>query len=295
MMTDKPKAILYMMLSVSCFSFMQLFISLSNESSDIFLQIFSRNLLGMILCIYFIRRENLSFFGSKKSQPCLFARSFIGFLGLLFTFYAMQRAQLVDASIVMRTGPFFTTIISAVFLHEKLSKIQFPILTVIFIGGWIAADPNFDSSFLPLGSALLAALCQGICYPLLRYFNEREHGMTVIMYFSTFSCIACIPFLLKNFSLPQGMGFVYLTFIAVTGACGQVFLTYAYRLSPASEIAIYDQFSVVFSIVLGFLFLGQIPSLRAMIGGSLIVGASVIAYLYHVKHFHIRKQHQKNP
>ena len=282
-MTDKSKAVFYMMLSVASLSLMQFFINLSGEEGDVFLQVFSRNFLGVLLCIYFIRKEKVSYFGDLKSQPYLLARSFTGFMGLLFTFYAMQHAYLADASIVLRTGPFFTTLVSVIFLKEKLNKVQLPVLAVIFIGGWLAADPHFDSSFLPLGSALLAALCQGICYPLLRYSREREHGMTVIMHFSVFCCIGCAPFLLDGVFLPNGLELLYLIFIAVTGALGQIFLTYAYRLGPASEVAIYDQFSVVFALILGVLFLDQIPEMQTVIGGTMIVGASVIAYWHSMR------------
>ncbi|MGN0136648.1 EamA family transporter [Anaerotignum sp.] len=89
--------------------------------------------------------------------------------------------------------------------------------------------------------------------------------------------------LMKGVILPRGMGMVYLIMIAITGALGQIFLTYAYRLGPASEIAIYDQFSVVFAIVLGFLFLNQIPTPCTLFGGVLIVGASIAAYFYNMK------------
>ena len=160
---------------------------------------------------------------------------------------------------------------------------QVPVLVVIFAGGWLAANPRFDSSFIPLGCALLAAVCQGICYPLLRYFREHEHGMTVIMHFSTFCCLGCLPFMAKGVLLPQGVHILYLILIAVTGALGQIFLTYAYRIGPASEIAIYDQFSVVFALALGVLFLNQIPTMRTMIGGILIVGASLVSYFYSMK------------
>ena len=282
-MTDKSKAVFYMMLSVASLSLMQFFINLSGEHGDVFLQVFSRNFLGMILCIYFIRKEKVSYFGDLKSQPYLLARSLAGFLGLLFTFYAMKHAYLADASIVLRTGPFFTTLVSVIFLKEKLNKVQVPVLIVIFVGGWLAANPRFDSSFIPLGCALLAAVCQGICYPLLRYFREHEHGMTVIMHFSTFCCLGCLPFMAKGVLMPEGIHILYLILIAITGALGQIFLTYAYRIGPASEIAIYDQFSVVFALVLGALFLNQIPTMRTMIGGILIVGASVVSYFYSMK------------
>lgn len=107
--------------------------------------------------------------------------------------------------------------------------------------------------------------------------------MTVIMHFSTFCCLGCLPFMAKGILISQGIHVLYLILIAITGALGQIFLTYAYRIGPASEIAIYDQFSVVFALVLGVLFLNQIPTMRTMIGGILIVGASLVSYFYSMK------------
>ena len=281
--TNKPKAILFMMISVVLFSIMQLFIRLTSPNVSVFQQIFIRNFVSIVFCVYFIHKDHASYFGGKKSQPYLLLRSFGGFMGLLLAFYATRHALLADVAIVTRTGPFFTTIISVLFLKEKLNRMQIPVLFIIFAGGWLAANPTFNSSFLPLGCALLSAIFNGICYPLLRYFHDREHAMTVIMHFSTFCVVASIPFMMIDFHLPQGIDILYLILIALTGAIGQIFLTYAYRLSPASEIAIYDQFTVVFSIILGFLFLNQVPTMRSTLGGLLITGASIMAYLYNNK------------
>ena len=286
-MQQKQKAVIYMMISVILFSLMQLFISMTSPAANIFQQVFFRNFLGMGICIYYIRKEKqtekIPYFGDLKSQPYLLGRSLFGFFGLFLIFYATRHALLAYFTILTITGPLFTTLVAVFFLHEKLPRIQIPVLGVIFAGGWLAANPTFDSSFLPLGCALLSAVCNGICYPLLRFSREKEHAMTVIMHFSTFCVIACIPFLIQNFSIPQGMDIIFLLLIALTGAWGQIFLTYAYRLSPAAEIAIYDQFSVVFSIILGYLFLHQIPSWHSLAGGALIVGASLSAYLYNTK------------
>ena len=71
----------------------------------------------------------------------------------------MKHAYLADASIVLRTGPFFTTLASVFFLKEKLNKVQIPILVVIFIDGWLADNPRFDSSFIPLGCAIIMLIC----------------------------------------------------------------------------------------------------------------------------------------
>lgn len=132
---------------------------------------------------------------------------------------------------------------------------------------------------MPLLSALASAIMNGIAYTLLAYFKEKVNAMTVIMHFSTFSVIASIPFLLNNFSLPTAHDFMMLILVAVCGAIGQITITTAYRLAPASKIAIYDQLSVVLSIFLGWAFLGECPTIHTLLGGSIVITASIWNYI----------------
>ena len=184
-MQQKQKAVIYMMISVILFSLMQLFISMTSPAANIFQQVFFRNFLGMGICIYYIRKEKqtekIPYFGDLKSQPYLLGRSLFGFLGLLLMFYATRHALLADVTILTRTGPLFTTLVAVFFLHEKLPRIQIPVLVVIFAGGWLAANPTFDSSFLPLGCALLSALFNLLCHclhpiPDSKFFNPTGNG-----------------------------------------------------------------------------------------------------------------------
>lgn len=282
-MDTQKKAVLYIVLSVFFFSCMQLAVSMTSEEIGVMEQVFFRNCLCVLVAYYFIRKNGVSLLGERKYQPALFGRSFFGFVGIALLFYASRNAFLADATILNRTGPFFTTIFSLFFLKEKISKIQIPALLIVFTGGFIAANPKFDSSFIPLACALASSVCNGICYTLLHFFKGKVDGMTVILHFSLFSMIAAIPFMIGNFVMPTGLDILMLALIGIFGSLGQIAVTYAYRMAPASQVSIYDQLSIVFAIIFGWIFLQQIPKVNSLIGGTLVIISSIMVYLYNNK------------
>ncbi|MGL5477594.1 MAG: EamA family transporter, partial [Clostridium sp.] len=60
----------------------------------------------------------------------------------------------------------------------------------------------------------------------------------------------------------------------------QFALTAAYKHAPAREISIYDYTQIIFSAIIGFLLFGQIPDYLSFIGYALIIGASLIMFIY---------------
>jgi len=277
----KNSGVFWLLVSVFAFSLMQVFIKLTSEAVTVYMQVMFRNLVGIGIAAVFIKKENVSWFGTKAEQPALFGRSISGFLGLIFFFLASRTASsIADATIVNRTGPFFTTLFSVLFLKEKTTPVQWVALVVVFLGGVIAANPTFDSAAIPMLFAFGSAVANGVAYTLLAYFRGRVPAWTVIMHFSVFSVLAALPFVIADFAMPTAMDFVMLFMIAILGSLGQVGVTLAYRLAPASEISIFDQLGVVMSVIFGWMLLGQLPTLHTLLGGTIVIVASVWIFYY---------------
>ena len=51
-------------------------------------------------------------------------------------------------------------------------------------------------------------------------------------------------------------------------------------MCPAKEISIYDYSTVIFTALLGLIVLGEIPDWLSILGYAIIIGASVLNYLY---------------
>lgn len=278
--SEKQKGVFLMLLSALSFSAMQAAVSMSDISIGTMEQVFFRNSISFIIALVLIKRNNSSFFGSKEDQPALFWRSFLGFLGVVFGFYAVRNANQVDVTILNKLSPFFTTLLSVIFLKEKLAKIQVPALIIAFSGAFIVIGPSFDSNFFPLFLAFLSAVSSGITYTLLRYFKGRVDGLTVIMHFSTFSMIASLPFILGNLKMPSPHEFLLLLLIGVFGSLGQIAITYSYRLAPASEVSIYNYSGIIFSMLFGYYLLNQNITIYSVAGGILVILASFLVYFF---------------
>ena len=221
-----------------------------------------------------------SYYGPKKYQPYLFGRSFFGFLGLITLFYASSHAAQGDVTVLNKLSPIFVTLLAAVFMKEKLSPIQIPALALSMVGAFIVFRPSFQSDPFPLVVALLSAVTSGIAYTFLGYFKGKVDGITVIMHFSTFSVFGSLPFVIGNFVMPDLRQFMLLMLISLFGSLGQVFITYAYRFAPASEISIYNYSGILFSILLGAGILGEPVKSTSLLGGALVAVASIMVYIY---------------
>ena len=122
-MQNRKQAILLMTLSSLSFSMMSLVVKLSASSVGTLQQVFFRNLVSLAIVGVLIRKKGLPFWGERRYQPALFARSFFGFLGVVMLFYATANARQADVAIISRTTPVWTTVFAALILKEKISRV----------------------------------------------------------------------------------------------------------------------------------------------------------------------------
>ena len=270
--------VLLILLSAFSFSCMSLFVAKS-QGIHLFEQTFFRNLIGLLIAGCYCIKNQIPLFGERKYQPQMFARSLFGFLAVVTIFYSSREAKLADMAIVLRTGMFTISIVSVLFLGEKLTRMHIPAMLIAFTGAWIAANPHFDSSVLPLLAAFVSALCDTVCYPMLSYFSGRVNPMSVVMHFCTVSTVLAGFLMIPYFTVPTAAEWFYLIMIGISAALGQITMTYAYKMAAAGELSVYNQSQIVFNAILAFLFLHQAISARTVVGGFLVLFASFLLYL----------------
>lgn len=272
--------VLLSLLSTFSFSCMTIFTALNSPEISVWEQTFFRNLVGLIVASIVLKKNHQPFFGERRYWPQMLARSAFGFLAVALLFYASRNAMQADVTILNRSSMVMISIVSVLFLHEKLTKVHIPAMLLGLVGAYIAANPRFDSSFLPLLAAFGTSLCDAVCYPLLSYFSGRVNAYSVVMFFCSFSTLASIPMMLPSFVFPTGFDLLCLVMIGVFAALGQILMTLSYHWAPAGELSIYNLIGILFSAVLGFLVLHQVPSARTLIGGALIIFASMLLFFY---------------
>lgn len=102
----------------------------------------------------------------------------------------------------------------------------------------------------------------------------------MVAFFSGFSCLVTLPYLIFDFHPMSGMQLVYLLFAGLAAAGGQFSITAAYFHAPAKEISVYDYSQILFSAAMGFIVFGQIPDVLSWIGYALICAMAVAMFFY---------------
>lgn len=136
----------------------------------------------------------------------------------------------------------------------------------------------------PAFIGLLGGIGAGAAYTCVRKLSIiGEKGPCIVAFFSGFSCLVTLPFLLFDYHPMTLRQLLMLILAGSMAAGGQFSVTAAYSHAPARELSVYDYSQILFSALIGFLVLGEIPDLFSWIGYVLIIGMAVLMFLYNKK------------
>jgi drug/metabolite transporter (DMT)-like permease len=275
-MENRKKGITYILLSSLFFALMAATVKFLGDMPTAE-KIFFRNLVGIFVAFSLVKKSGSSLIGNNKKL--LILRSAFGLLGIAAYFYALANMKLSDAVILNKMSPFFVMVFAALFLKEKISKKQLIALVTAALGAILVIRPGFDSNLIPSLIALMSSIFAGIAYTLVRQLRKTDSAATVVFYFSFFSTIAMIPFMLSgSFVIPSAVQALALLALGLFAAAAQLFMTNAYRHAEAGELSIYTYANIVFSSIFGLVLFQEIPDLFSAVGAVLIISAGYLNY-----------------
>lgn len=279
-MKQYQKGIILIIASAAFFSLMSLFVKLSGDLPSI-QKSFFRNFVAAIFAFILLLRSGEGFSFQRRNLPFLLLRSIFGTVGILCNFYAVDHLVLSDASMLNKMSPFFAVLCSIFFLREKARPFQIAAIAAAFAGTLFIIRPTFSNmQLVPSLIGLLGGFGAGVAYTTVRYLGQRgERGPLVVFFFSAFSCLFCLPFLIADYAHMTLWQFAMLMLAGLAAAGGQFTITAAYFYAPASQISIYDYTQIIFSTLWSFLFFSQIPDLLSVAGYFIICGAAVFNFL----------------
>ncbi len=277
---SKHRGILFILLSAFFFACMNVCVRLSGDIPTI-QKSFFRNAVALLIALVILLREHQGFrLASSKNLPVLIARATFGTIGLLANFYAVDHLLLSDASMLNKMAPFFAVIASFFILKEKITPVQGLTLIGAFVGALFIIKPTLTNMVLgPSLIGLLGGFCAGTAYTLVRLLGQKgERSAMIVFFFSAFSCLVALPFLVLDFHPMTVQQTLILLLAGVFAAGGQFSVTAAYTNAPAREISVYDYSQVIFSAVLGLFLFGDIPDKYSFMGYALIIGMALLNF-----------------
>ncbi len=281
-MNSKNKGIIFILCSAFCFALMSLFVKLSGDLPPI-QKSFFRNIVAFFFALIILLRSEEKFRFNRKNLPLLIARATFGTIGLLCNYYAISHLLLPDASMLNKLSPFFAIIVSYLYLKEDVKPIQIFSVVLAFIGALFIIKPGVSafSQTFPCLIGALGGLGAGTAYTMVRKLSlNGERGPFIVFFFSGFSSLVCLPFILFHFHPMSTFQVCMLLLAGFAASGGQFSITAAYANAPARELSIYDYSQVVFAAIMELMFFQKLPDVWSILGYILICGTSIGMFFY---------------
>ncbi len=262
---------------------MNSFVRLAGSEIPSIQKSFFRNVIAFVFALIVLLKSGSSLLPKNKSNLGVFIlRATCGTIGILCNFYAVDNLVLSDATMLNKMSPFFAVVFSLIFLREKTTIVQTMGVIIAFLGSLLIIKPTFTNmELIPSIIGLVGGIAAGAAYTAVRWLGLKgEKGSYIVFFFSGFSCLVTLPFLIFDFHPMELWQWIILIIAGLAGAGGQFTITAAYRYAPAKEISVYDYSQIIFAAVFGFFMFSQIPDGWSVLGYIIICGMAVVMFLY---------------
>ena len=186
--------------------------------------------------------------------------------------YSIQISTVAIGTITFSTFPLFITIIESI-RNQKISILELVSSLLIILGVFITI-PEFSLSndmFVGIIIGILSALSYALLTLMNRYFSIYYSSTTIALYEQSSATVILLPTLLFINSTPTFKDISLLIFLGiVTTALAHTLFITSLKHVEAHKAGIISAMESVYSILLAYLFLHEIPTVREIVGAIII-------------------------
>jgi drug/metabolite transporter (DMT)-like permease len=261
------------------------------ESYGSFQMLLFRSVLALVPLYLFYRKSGGLRLVRSRRPLLQMARIATGFGSSLGFYYVFPRMPLVDAYAISYAAPFFMVGLAALVLDEAVGWRRWTAVAVGFLGVLIMLEP-WTISFHWLSLVVLGAtLCYSLSTVLTRLISRYDHDVATIFWFCLFTSAASLVGAVPDWKWPSPAGWAWLCGLGMIGGVGQILVTRALRLAPASLLAPFDYVTIVFAVLYGYLWFREAPSPVVWVGLPLVIGSGL--YILHRERVQARRRPAK--
>lgn len=206
-------------------------------------------------------------------------RNLMGLAEMACFFIALRTLPLADATAIYYAAPLIATALSVAVLKERVTWPRWAAVVVGFLGMLLiiqpgGADLNIGFLFISVGALLYASLMI-----VNRHLGATETTTAMVVYAVLSEVLvmgALAPFYWMPLSLWDAAHMALLGLIITAGIFAFV---RAYMLSPVATVAPFDYTALIWAVLFGYLFWGELPSAEVWLGAGLIMACGL--YILH--------------
>ncbi|HEX2137400.1 MAG TPA: DMT family transporter [Microvirga sp.] len=237
-----------------------------------------RSAAALLVLAPFVLRQGITW--RLPPQPGLHAlRVVFSTLEVACFYWAVAYLPLADVTTYYLAGPIYVAAIAVFWLGESLDRRRIMTIVVGFVGVLIALRPSGATltppAFIALAGSIFFALLMTTTRKL-RNTSDTTLVLGQILGALAFG-VAASPF---SWVPPSGRDFALLSLLGVVAMLAHVCVNRSLKLAPASVVSPYQYTLIVWAVVLGYLFFGDVVQVWTIAGAAMICAAGLALLLF---------------
>lgn len=195
-------------------------------------------------------------------------------------FIALQYLPLTVTGAIAFTVPFFVCALSVPLLGETVGWRRWTAIGVGFLGILVIVRPGSDAFHPASLLCLVAALSTAFYMLLTRRVSAIDSAATSQFYVGIGATAMLLPFVVFFWSWPTTAdGWLAFFTVGIFGFIGHQLITVASGLAPASVLAPFSYFQIIFMAASSWLIFNQPPDIWLYVGAPIVVGSGLYIWL----------------
>lgn len=233
--------------------------------------VFIRAMIGLVFILPLIWHHRAEMARIKHPWRNVFRIS-CNAIALTSNFLAITMLPLATVNAVGFSRPLVTMALAVTLLGEAVTRIRWVGASLAFIGVLIVMAPgtsNFDVKILVV---LVSVVFGSLAIIQTRALKDENTTVMMVFYTVGLAVITAVP---AAFTWKPVVPFDWLPLLGIgfLAQLGQYCFLRAYRIADASVLAPVGYLSIVFATGTGYLFFGEVPELRVVVGVVIILAA----------------------
>jgi drug/metabolite transporter (DMT)-like permease len=241
--------------------------------------LFIQNIVSLVFLIPFFFVKKFPGFRTNHLSTHLI-RDCAGVFSYYLFFVAIQFLNLVDATVLNYTAPFFVPFFWWIWMKEKVGRNVWWSIVIGFIGVAIILNPSREIFQIGFVLGIFAGILSGLALCAVRALSLfKEPARRILFYYFSVGSVLSFPFALIFWVEPTAIQWCKMILIGVSIAAGQIFLTIAYRYGTASYLSPLGYSTVIYAGIVSYFLLDKPLGFRTIIGAILIILGGSATYI----------------
>ena len=226
-----------------------------------------------VMLIFF--RKNFKWTEQPKLQ---LIRGLLLFCANILFFYSISVISLAKALTLAFVAPLIVTILSPIFLAEKVGIRRWAAVIVGFIGSLIVLRPGF----VEINLASIAALGTGVLYGfyliVTKKLHKSDHPLLTLLLTGVVGAIIGSMIVPSVWVQPTILEWYMMFAIGFFASIGHLFLILSLKYADASKLAPFGYFEIITNILIGYYFFSHFPDSWTFIGLLIIISSGIYIF-----------------